>query len=253
MGFVFSFDMSEDIAHFKDLPEQVQASAECNAVDVIYESFVVTGDQDFGMARLLAHNRLPRGFYWSAAQAVEKYLKAFLLMNGQSVLNLSRGHPLNSLWELATQIDPSLAGIDMLPHPKLQAGLLTPEHIQKFSVEDFIKAIEQHGNPYNAFGVDFNTGCLWALDTFAFRLRERIGALSIDKSFAKVGPDLLKAFEKNNPWFHENGETLSLPSNESPIEYSMSVTKWEIISKNLNNPAYSTAHQWLKTKMKLPK
>ena len=51
MGFIYSFDMSEQIAHFKRMPEHIQSSAECNVVDVIYESFVVPGDQDYLMSR----------------------------------------------------------------------------------------------------------------------------------------------------------------------------------------------------------
>lgn len=63
MGFIYSFDMSSEISHFKRMPEVIQLSAECNAVDVIYESFVVSGDQDYLMSRLLAQKGLPRGFY----------------------------------------------------------------------------------------------------------------------------------------------------------------------------------------------
>jgi hypothetical protein len=84
MGFIYSFDIGKEIPHFKMMSTQLQSSAECNAVEVIYESFVVPGDQDFLMARLLAQKGLHRGFYWAAAQAAEKYLKAFLLMNGVS-------------------------------------------------------------------------------------------------------------------------------------------------------------------------
>jgi len=76
--------MSGEIAHFKLMPGHIQSSAEGNAVDVIYESFVVPGDQDYLMSRLLAQKGLPREFYWAAAQAIEKYLKAFLLINGES-------------------------------------------------------------------------------------------------------------------------------------------------------------------------
>lgn len=47
------------------------------------------------MSRLLAQKGLTRGFYWAATQATEKYLKAFLLMNGQSVKGFI-GHPIKS-------------------------------------------------------------------------------------------------------------------------------------------------------------
>ena len=120
MGFVYSFDMSEKIAHFKRMPEYIQSSAECNVVDVIYESFVVTGDQDYLMSRLLAQKGLPRGFYWAAAQAIEKYLKAFLLMNGESVKEFN-AHPINELFKVASRIDTSLADLNVLPWPARDA------------------------------------------------------------------------------------------------------------------------------------
>ncbi|HSH73101.1 MAG TPA: hypothetical protein VK974_08610 [Methylophilaceae bacterium] len=76
VGFIYSFDMSKEIAHFKRMPEHIQISAECNAVKVIYESFVVPGDEDYLMARLLAQNGLLRGFYWAAAQTIDTTLLA---------------------------------------------------------------------------------------------------------------------------------------------------------------------------------
>lgn len=95
MGFIYSFDMSKEMPYFKSMPEHLQASAESNAVEVIYESFVIPADEDYLMSRLLAQKGLTRGFYWAATQATEKYLKAFLLMNGQSVKGFI-GHPIKS-------------------------------------------------------------------------------------------------------------------------------------------------------------
>ena len=122
MGFIYSFDMSKDIAHFKHMPEHIQSSAECNAVDVIYESFVVPGDQDYLMSRLLAQKGLPRGFYWAAAQAIEKYLKAFLLMNGEDVKRF-KAHPIKALFEAASRIDSSIADINIVPHKSIHEEL----------------------------------------------------------------------------------------------------------------------------------
>lgn len=255
MGFVYCFDMSCEIAHFKNMSEHIQQSAERHAVDVIYESFVVPGDQDYVTSRLLACNGLPRGFYWAAAQAVEKYLKAFLLMNGVTVKSY-KAHPIKDLWLASAEIDESIADIDVLPHPKIWAETSTLEYLRKFSISDFIVELEKHGsadNRYNAFGVEFNTGHLWAMDSLAFSLRQKIGALPIEKSLTPLGLDMRKALTKCNPWFHGNDAAPTAPSEENLIMHSSSVTKLEILRKNLTNPACKIAHQWLSKKMQMPK
>lgn len=257
MSFTYSFDMSKVIGHFKSLPKDIQASAECNAVDVIYESFVIPADQDYLMARLLAQKGLPRGFYWAAAQAIEKYLKAFLLMNGESVKEF-KGHPLKALFDAATKIDASLADLDILPHPSIQVEISVSQHLKKFVIADFIEDLATHGsadNRYNAFGVRYNTGHLCAMDSLSFHLRGKIGVVRIGESFKNLNPDLLAFFEIGNPWFHV-GETHpmpEIPSKEFPIQYSSSTTKFEFLMKNKNQPAYKLALQWLNARMKLPK
>ncbi|MBK7686911.1 MAG: hypothetical protein IPJ25_13650 [Rhodocyclaceae bacterium] len=173
IGFIYSFDMSEEIADFKLLPEHIRSSAECNAVDVIYESFVVPADQDYLMSRLLAQNGLPRGFYWAAAQAIEKYLKAFLLMNGEGVKGF-KAHPIKALFKAASKIDISLADLNILPHRSIQVEVSVSHHLRN---------LQSSAPP------------------LSFQLREKIGAIPIVGSFKKLSPDLVLSFEKNNPWF----------------------------------------------------
>ncbi len=256
MGFIYSFDMSKEIANFKRMPEHIQSSAECNAVDVIYESFVVPGDQDYLMSRLLAQKGLPRGFYWAAAQAIEKYLKAFLLMNGVSVKKF-KFHPIKELFEAANKIDTSFVDLSVLPHQSIQVETSVSHHLKKFTVRDFICELEKHGsadNRYNAFGVEYNTGHLCAMDSLSFQVRRKIGTIPITESFKKLSPDLIATFEKNNPWFQTgiNHSPSQIPSDEFLIQHSVSVTKFEILTKYKSNPAYSLALRWLRGKMKLP-
>ena len=248
--------MSEEITYFKRMPEYIQSSAECNAVGVIYESFVVPGDQDYLMSRLLAQKGLPRGFYWAAAQTIEKYLKAYLLMNGKGVKKFN-GHPIKALFEAASKIDTSLADLNILPHQSIQVEASLSHHLKKFTILDFIDDLERHGsadNRYNAFGINYNTGHLCAMDSLAFQLRRKIGAITIDESFKNLSPDLILIFEKNNPWFHaeENQPASQIPCDEFPIKYSFSTTKLQFLIKNESNPAYKLALQWLRAKMKLP-
>lgn len=53
-------------------------------IDFADRSFRDTADQDYIMARLAYRLRLDTQFRWNSLQAVEKYLKAILLYNGQS-------------------------------------------------------------------------------------------------------------------------------------------------------------------------
>lgn len=249
--------MSKDIAHFKLMPDDIQWSVERYAVQVIYDSFVVSGDQDYLMSRLLGQKGLPRLFFWAAAQATEKYLKAFLLMNGESVINFP-AHPVRQLFKAASKIDNSLDNISIAPHSSIKVESCYSSLLKKYTIQQFLDELEEHGsadNRYNAFGVEYNTGHLCTMDSLSFQLRRKIGVIPIYKSFENLSPDLVKTFEKNNPWFNTaNSLALSqIPSEDFPLKSSSSVTKLEFLFKHKSNPAYSLALLWLKAKMKIPK
>ena len=256
-GFVYSFDMSEEMPYFKSMPEDIQASAESNTVEVIYESFVTPADEDYLMSRFLAQKGFERGFYWAAAQATEKYLKAFLLMNGQSVKNF-KGHPIKKLFEAAGKVDESILALQITPHQNIVVEPSISNLLKKFTAQSFIAELEKYGSPdnrYNAFGVEYNTGHLFAMDSFSFQLRKKIGVISIDRSFNRVSPELIELFERYNPWFSlERNLTLNqIPNIDFPIKSSSSITKLEFLIKNNDSPAYNMALRWLNAKMIFPK
>lgn len=255
-GFIYSFDMSKEIAHFKLMSEDIQWSAEANTVEVIYESFVIPADEDYLMSRLLIQKGLARGFYWAASQATEKYLKAFLLMNGEGVKEF-KGHPIKKLFEAACIIDTSLFNLDIMPHDSIQVESCYSSLLKKYTIHQFLDELEEHGsahNRYNAFGVKYNTGHLCAMDSLSSKLRSKIGVISIYKSFKNLSPDLIQIFKKNNPWFStkENLSLSPIPSIDFPLQSSASVTKLEFLIKHKDkNPAYGLALCWLKAKMKI--
>ena len=257
-SFVYSFKLKEVLSHIDRLPDNVQANIESCIVDVIYESFVVPGDQDYLTARLLAQKGLQRAFYWAAAQSIEKYLKAFLLLNGRSVVGKKfSGHPIKALFDEAANIDSALRSINLAPHADINIERGTRRHLKSFSIENFIEDIEIHGsadNRYNSFGVEFNTGHLFALDNFAYALRGKIGVPSIKYSFKKIESDLISIFEDNNPWFCSSVDKChtKIPSKAFPIKYSLAVTKLDFLIKHKAEPTYGYALKWLNKKMKLP-
>jgi len=157
--FVYEFKVEDVIPYSQALPKEFKISAECNIVDVIYESFVVTADQDYLTARLLAKSGLYRAFYWAAAQAIEKYLKAFLLLHGESVIDVT--HNVTVLYEKACILDTSLQSITIEPHDLLSIPEYARDYLKVFSTIDFLRDINKFGRPdnrYNSFGVNFNSG-----------------------------------------------------------------------------------------------
>jgi hypothetical protein len=251
--FVYEFKVEDAIPYSKALPEELKISAEHNIVDVIYESFVVTADQDYLTARLLAKNGLYRAFYWAAAQTIEKYLKAFLLLRGKSAND--KKHNVEALYLKACTLDASLQSITIEPHNLLSV----PEHAQGdlkvFSTIEFLRDIDKFGHPdnrYNSFGVNFNSGCLFALDHFVFSLREKIIVPDIWQSLRNVDGYLIDTLNMQNPWFLR--EPITSESPQAPIEVtdSIAVTKFDFLVKQSLNPPYRLALKWLNIMMKLP-
>lgn len=66
-------------------------------------SFRDTADRDYIAARILYRHQLTEQFLWNALQAIEKYLKAILLFNGQSVKHLN--HNIEKALAEATRIE----------------------------------------------------------------------------------------------------------------------------------------------------
>jgi len=238
------------------MPDYMRSCIEHFAVKVIYESFIVPADEDYLMSRLLAQKKFYRGFYWAAAQAVEKYLKAFLLMNGEGVKKY-RGHSIKALFEAATKIDTTISALDILPHNTILIDDRIASHFRTFTATEFIEEIGKYGCPdnrYNVFGVEYNTGHLCALDSFSFKIRNKIGVLPITENFNKLSADMYLMFEKNNPWYQEeeNGTLFQIPSKEFPILSSSNTTTLDYLKNNSDDEAYKLVLKWLSEKMKLP-
>ena len=58
---------------------------------IVTSMFVDPGDENYVMARIAYHGGLYQDFFWNAAQATEKYLKASLLLNGETLIK-NNGH-----------------------------------------------------------------------------------------------------------------------------------------------------------------
>lgn len=257
LNYVYSFKCEDELEHFDKLPDEVQANIERYIVNVISESFVKPADEDYVTARLLAQNGMHRAFFWAASQALEKYLKAFLLMRGVSVnIDRFKGHPIAALHAEACSVDAEFSTVDTKPHLAIKIHPNTPDSIKELPVTEFINDIELQGNPdnrYNSFGVNFNTSYLFALDSFVFGLRRQIGVPPIQETITKIDQGLIKIFNLYNPWFApEHVELVEIPNEDFNLRISGSVTTLEFLT-GLHAPHESKlALQWLNKKMKLP-
>lgn len=254
-GFVYAFKVEKVFVPFRQLAVEMQASIEQNIVNVIYDSFIIPADEDYLTARLLAQKNLHRGFFWSASQALEKYLKAYLLMHDYGIKGLSNGHSLKPLFDAVITIDPKIKNISLAIHNKINIDAQVLAQVKVFTVAEYLRELSVFGaaaNRYNASGVIFNTGHLFALDAFVCHLREKIGVPVIKNSFKSVSTDLLDTFYDNNYHFAHNSVAHSIiPSSKFPIKHSLNSTWLDYLKKHREQYAPSIALQWLEEKMKL--
>lgn len=253
---VYRFRCADVLEHFEKLPVERQATIEKYIVDVIFDSFVKPADEDYVTARLLVQKKMYRAFFWAASQAVEKYLKAFLLMRGASVnRRCFKGHRIVVLYEEAYRIDAALT-VNTKRHPKITIDPNVCGLIDELSVDQFLKDIETKGSSdsrYNSSGIEFNFGYLFALDSFAFGLRQQIGVPPVEENLRKMDRYLIEAFKLYNPWFEPSIRNLrKLPNDRFPLGVACSVTTLDfLVSANQPNEAIHVL-RWLDKKMQLP-
>lgn len=247
----YSFDVGETIERFKTCTLEEQGNIEAYIAQVIVDSFVKPGDDDYVAARALAIGGLHRSFFWSAAQTAEKYLKAFLLLHGVPVKDAS--HKLSGLLTKAKKIDPTFGDIDLAPH----SGLTLPAEfpLTLFKLDKFLEALDKYGSPnnrYNDCGAIYNTGHLFALDSLAYQLRNKMQVPSIESSLRReLSADFRRYLYENNPHFAPiDYEHTSLPNPLFPLTNEMFVPHWEILLRS-NTMQYLFPKQWLAAHMKI--
>lgn len=257
LSYTYSFKCKDDLEHFEKLPDTRQADIEKYIVEVITDSFIKPADEDYITARFLAQKGMHRAFFWAASQALEKYLKAFLLMRGVTVKEKRfYGHAIVALHQQACLVDRQLPTIDTKPHEAIKIHSAVLKLVDVFSVSDFINKIEAYGNPdnrYNSFGVNYNSGYLFALDSYVFGLRRLIGVPSIQENLRKVDQTLIEAFYAYNPWFEStNMDFAELPNENFNISTSIAVTTLDYLTGAHAPHEARFVLKWLGKKMKLP-
>lgn len=191
--------MKINLPGFNALLAQEQERFRRSATEIVCESFIFTADRDYLTARFAFFQKQSHLFLWLTAQAIEKYLKANILLLGKGSITKRHHHA-----EMATDL--------MESHPeRLQIELSIPEGWEdqgvtlwpSIDVLGFLKRIEKLGSPnvrYDQVSLEIHLQDLVFLDRLAFRLRDRLVAESV-QSCRLVGEALTDCFLDLNDAF----------------------------------------------------
>jgi len=137
---------------------------------LVHELFVRTADENYITARWCAIQRLNTDFLWLAVHALEKYLKAVLLLNGRSARKY--GHDIVRLYGQVK----ALAG-PLLPDRLSQPTDLDIYHWRERTPEEFVEHLLRNGNAdnrYLIYGYVIASQDLHMLDQMVFAIRRLI-------------------------------------------------------------------------------
>lgn len=155
--------------------------------DTVKRLFLEPADTTYLTARWQFFNGLKFEFYWSAFHAIEKYLKAIVLLNNRSILNIK--HDI----EKGERIVKEIVGKGLYDSIFPQKLTNRIEHILSINdaaklhykgPTDFIKNLANNGGPnsrYAMTSVTMFTTDLYCLDLTVFSLRRIAKDISIKK------------------------------------------------------------------------
>ena len=178
---------------------------------VVQAMFTDMADQDYLAARLAYGAEMFNLFFWSAGQAIEKYLKASLLLNGLSAKGY--GHNLEKLFadvcEYASDLFPEkLSKPEGLEVDSLFEWDIWPDE----SPAQFVKRFNSYANAnirYNAFPFAVHTRDLFGLDQFVFHARR--AAMSLDDHPLKRVPKDWRELLKESSGFQPHRTDFNKP------------------------------------------
>lgn len=134
-----------------------------------HKFFVQPADQNYLLARFCRIQGMHEEFYWQSLQALEKYLKAGLILNDHSVKKY--GHDIEKLWESHKNTFGETAIKDLSKPDLLQSELW-----QNRPIEHFISKINKMGHSDGRYGLisySASSDDIFKLDQIVFELRRR--------------------------------------------------------------------------------
>jgi len=162
--------VSFNFEKLKNLSPEQQASFKGATTKIVCESFVLTGDRDYLTARFAFFQKQPHLFLWSASQAIEKYLKANIILFKKE--KISRNHKLRTLFSSLEKSYPDRIILQLtVPRDLSEQGVT---YWPEITTEDFLLRLEKIGSPdvrYNQIKLEDTLQDLVLLDRMAFSLR----------------------------------------------------------------------------------
>jgi hypothetical protein len=163
--------MKFDIVGLDRLSSGQRSRFELVASRIVAESFVYTADRDYLTARFAFFEKQGHLFLWSAAQAVEKYLKADIVLLGLG--DVKKTHKLKGMVKSLRETNPERLAVDTsIPDGWVEHGVA---HWPSTNIGDFISHLENWGAPgvrYDQNGFHLNLQYLVLLDRLVYLLRD---------------------------------------------------------------------------------
>lgn len=195
--------MQIDPTVLKVLPRDERDRFIRNANEIVIESFIFTGDRDYLTARFAFFQKQSHLFLWSAAQALEKYLKANILLLGCG--EIKRIHQHTELAKTLRKTHPERLEIDTaIPDGWAEQGVAIWPHVD---IDGFLHHIETLGSPdvrYDQVQLEVHLQDLVLLDRLVFCLRHLLIAEPVE-SCHLVGEQLKHCFFDLNHSFAPEG------------------------------------------------
>lgn len=177
---------------------------------LVGELFVRTADENYITARWCADQQLHADFLWLAVHALEKYLKAVLLLNGSTAKGYS-----HDIVRLYADVK-SIAG-PLLPDQLVQPPTLDIYHWHDRTADWFIEQLLKNGNAdnrYSIYGYVAFGQYLHMLDTMVFAIRRLVCGLDeryIKSNLPKAPTFTNRDLLTRNPRYHSG---LGMPLDE---------------------------------------
>ena len=235
------------IPSFEKYPFHQQDLIRSKILEIINETFIFSADSDYITARFLSLNHIHRPFFWPALQALEKYLKANLLLYGESVKRY--GHDIVTMARVLEKYDRVIKDLPLIPN-KMHEELEKLSLWGSTDIGKFLHSIKQFGdvsNRYNFYGSEYKASYLFKLDQVVYALRTNVIGDEVLYDLRKRDSLSYYAYEQNACFAPQGYQHQAM---YGKIGISMSVPTLEAALKGL----YGHQHlfeTWLKDNMQI--
>jgi HEPN domain-containing protein len=191
--------------------------------EIVKEMFLHTADENYIIARWAFDQNIQTIYLWNAAQAIEKYVKAALLLNGRALRKQEKNKDGHNIEKLFNELK-SVAG-DLL----LESSSIANESRMRMESHpisrDFLMRLNRDGAPDVRYLMDGSLHLksdIDALDSAVFAIRRLTWPLDVPYDVKIEGeeaaPTYREYLKSNVRFFHPHRETLErlIQSKECP-------------------------------------